>query len=549
MYYEEDNSGQVFKLSRTKQIESLEFAKQIARLSLLGGTNRNDLLDELRKWNKENNSPLSDEKLVIVQHNAWQEHLLYYNKDETESTQLFSSLEGYQKILEEERLKLKCEIESNFPNRFNAIEAGLAVKAQMQIDGITQPFVLIFMGPPSTLKSTILEIILSLPDCYRSDSFTPRSFVSHSANVKKEKLEKIDLLPRIKHKTLVTPELGTMFSGNQDAIVENFGMLTRILDGRGFQSDSGVHGQRGYVGDYYFTWLGAVVDIPHRLWRLMGNLGPRIYFYRLPEDQKLPEEKLQEIKKSLKENSYSQRLASTKTAIRKFWIVLGKRPDKEDGKVVWDPQKDDEETLERIVKLAMVLASFRAAIPTWHTNEGDSGGANYHFETPIKEDPSRASGILYNLAKGHALLYGRNYITKDDLYIIIPIVLSSAPKERVDLFRLLIENNGSLNTDQFMEKAKVSRATARKEMQKLTIMKLVDITQEEGTTKPFMAVKLKKEFNWFLSTEFKKYWNDFKTSHTHKNSKLSHDEDNLEKQGVCETFDSFFEIIEKGGEQ
>jgi len=548
MNSEGENSGQVFILNRKKQVDSLESAKQIAAVAFLGGTKRNELLDELREWNRKNNSPLSDEKLVIVHHNAWQEHLLYYNnEDEIESTRLFSSLEGYQKILAEERLKLKREIEANFPNRFHAIEAGLAVKAQMLIDGITQPFVLIFMGPPSTLKSTVLEIILSLPNCYRSDSFTPRSFVSHSANVKKEKLEKIDLLPRIKHKTLVTPELGTLFSGNQDAIIENFGMLTRILDGRGFQSDSGVHGQRGYVGDYYFTWLGAVVDIPHRLWRLMGNLGPRMYFYRLPEDQKKPEEKLQEIKKALKENSYSQRLDSSKMAIRKFWTVLGKRPDKVDGKVVWDPQKDDEETLERIIKLAMVLANFRATIPTWHTNEADSGGANYHFETPIKEDPSRASGILYNLARGRALLYGRNYITKDDLYIIIPIVLSSAPRERVDLFRLVIENDGLLNTDQFMEKAKVSRATARKEMQKLTIMELVDKTEEEGATKPFMAVKLKKEFNWFLSSEFKKYWDDFKNLHTHENSKLSHkEEDNLEKKGVCETFGSFFE---KGGDQ
>ena len=81
------------------------------------------------------------------------------------------------------------------------------LEAQQLISGITQVFTLIFMGNPSSYKSTILEIVSILPDCYVSDAFTPKSFVSHSANSKKNELEKVDLLPRIRHKTLITSEL------------------------------------------------------------------------------------------------------------------------------------------------------------------------------------------------------------------------------------------------------------------------------------------------------------------------------------------------------
>lgn len=38
------------------------------------------------------------------------------------------------------------------------------------------------------------------------------------ANATEKQLENIDLLPKIKHKTLITPELGTMFSDREDKL-------------------------------------------------------------------------------------------------------------------------------------------------------------------------------------------------------------------------------------------------------------------------------------------------------------------------------------------
>jgi hypothetical protein len=58
--------------------------------------------------------------------------------------------------------------------------------------------------------------------------------------------------------------------------------MTRILDGNGYESDSGTQGHRGYSGKMMFTWIGAAVDIPHKVHKLLGTLGPKLYFLRLP---------------------------------------------------------------------------------------------------------------------------------------------------------------------------------------------------------------------------------------------------------------------------
>ena len=65
---------------------------------------------------------------------------------------------------------------------------------------------------------------------------------------------------------------------------------------------------------------------------------------------------------------------------------------------------------------------------------------------PTIENPSRAAQQLYNLARGHAPSYGRNYITKDDVLLVIKVVLSTGSIERVLVLDLLIAHKGTLTT-------------------------------------------------------------------------------------------------------
>ena len=76
--------------------------------------------------------------------------------------------------------------------------------------------------------------------------------------------------------------------------------------------------------------------------------------------------------------------------------------------------------------------------------------------------------------------------------------MSSASRERVELMKLLIENNGELTSAQLVECRKVSKMTALKIMKQLEILGLVDRVKVSGITKDFLAIRLKEQFRWIL---------------------------------------------------
>lgn len=108
--------------------------------------------------------------------------------------------------------KLKQVIERNFKNLWEAAEACLAVIAALHIKDIVNPLSLILVGRPSSSKTTVLGFYKEDKELvYHTDKFTPKSFVSGYANCEAKTLPKIDLLPRIKHKVLIVPELAPIF--------------------------------------------------------------------------------------------------------------------------------------------------------------------------------------------------------------------------------------------------------------------------------------------------------------------------------------------------
>ena len=57
---------------------------------------------------------------------------------------------------------------------------------------------------------------------------------------------------------------------------QNVGVLTRILDGQGYETDSGIHGYRDYTRDYGFSLLAATTPLSAATWRAMARMGNRI---------------------------------------------------------------------------------------------------------------------------------------------------------------------------------------------------------------------------------------------------------------------------------
>ncbi len=210
----------------------------------------------------------------------------------------------------------------NFPRLWEATEACLSVCATLFLKDLTDPVGINLLGPPSCGKTTVLSFFYEIPYCYRSDHFTPASFVSHSVNVKKKELTKIDLLPRIKDKIMIIPELAPVFSKRREYLEENIGVLIRVFDGEGFQNDTGAQGRRGYSGEYLFAWLGATTPLPYRVWQTMGKLGSRWLFMLMPKELAVEEQQDLEVDDLINDVTYKDKVNQCRKVIRDYLDVF-----------------------------------------------------------------------------------------------------------------------------------------------------------------------------------------------------------------------------------
>jgi hypothetical protein len=152
--------------------------------------------------------------------------------------------------------------------------------------------------------------------------------------------------------------------------------------------------------------------------------------------------------------------------------------------------------------LAVLLSHLRCDVQTWRE------GSDIGYSPSLPEHPQRAAEILFNLAKGHALLYGRNFVTMQDITILVKTALSTAQIDRVKVFSLLLANGGSpLSTSKIIQSLNISPQTARRKMTEFKAIGLVD--EEYSGSNHELSIKLKPEFNWFLGEEFKQIRDGF----------------------------------------
>lgn len=388
-------------------------------------------------------------------------------------------------------------ITAHFPELLFSAEVGLSIIAQLLIREITNPFALVLVDVPSAGKTITINFFSEIDELtYASDKFTPASFVSNASNVKKEKLQEIDLLPRLKYKMFLLRDLSTIFSKREDDLNECLGLLTRVLDGEGLNTDSGIHGQRQYVGEYLFMILAGSTPIPPRVWKMMGNLGSRLFFLNIGSKEKSEEE----LAEQLTTLAYKEKEKICRTATKNFLYTLW---DKYADGVEWDKAADKQENKLIIARCAQLLAKLRGVLNVWKERWVD--GEEYGYNPPTIEKPDRINQLFYNLCRGHALVSGRTQIDQSDLKLIIELAIDSAPPTRAKLFRTLLESNGVMKTSEVEDALQCSKPTALKEMETLKILGICNITQDSygEVGEPEKTLNLSDSFKWFLSDECK----------------------------------------------
>jgi hypothetical protein len=375
---------------------------------------------------------------------------------------------------------------------WTAIKTGIAVIASLSFKNIPNPITLLYEGGAGRGKSTIINILN--PDrestrklVYRLDNFTPKSFVSHAANVPQGKIEKIDLLPQLTDKTLLVKELAPLFKGRDDELRANFAVLTAVLDGKGYVSASGVHGTRGYEGKYVFNWLGATTPVPPKTDAIMAQLGNRILRYEIV-GRKQSEQELVEFAQNFDPDTTE---ASCRDAVNYFLEMhFAHYPTRivSPGSI----EISDEVAVE-LVRLAELIADGR--IEVTRTPPGPNGGEE-EFLTGISEGPHRIIVYLRTIALGLALISGRTYIGSEDLDIIRLIAFSTINFVRRGVLREVLVAGGTLTSTELESKQSISRPTARARMRELAATGIV--SWKKGVGNVADSISLAEEWKWLL---------------------------------------------------
>ena len=387
-------------------------------------------------------------------------------------------------------------IEKYFPDYVFATEVALSVMAQLLIKDISNPLGVIFVGNSSSGKSTVLDIILGCKEkTYRSDNFTAASFVTQASNVSREKLEEIDLLPKIKGKVLIVRDLTPMFGKRYEKLLEDFSILTIVFDGRGYTRDAGTCGQRGYCGRYLFMFIGATTPFRDEVLEVIGRLGSRIVFYGFDTQYLDSSQIAKELTASL---SYKSKVIKCKKLTRKFINGVWS---KAKGKVTWDRQKDNPVFIEEIANIANLCAYLRAPIERHEEKIGTEVKFNYKAFT---EGPMRLASSLYNLARGHALICERTTLDEEDVKVALRVALDSIPKDRVKIFTRLIKDGGKLTTANVEELLECSKPTALTRMAEFSTLGIAEVRENiiGGAGRREKTLHLLERFAWFKEEKF-----------------------------------------------
>jgi len=395
---------------------------------------------------------------------------------------------------------VRSVVERNFPRAWPMTEAALATVAQLFLEDQSACAALTFQGPPASLKTTVLSFFSGHPLTVWVDSFTPKAFVSHMASVSEEQLQEQDLLPQIRNKVLVVPELAPIFTKPSENLEETLGLLVRVFDGQGLSTVSGARGKRGYEGDYRFAWLAATTPINYNVWRALARLGSRWLFFESDSEEITDAELVQNVTSP---QSYRERVEECRNAVV---VLLDYLRFKHGGarSVRW--KRNEKQQSAVIAQLARLLSHCRGDVGITHakTLEGD---AYFSFTMPVIEQPHRLVSLLYDLARGRALLYGRESIDNSDLPLVASVALASMPSDRAKLLQGLIENEGKLTSEDVQRLLKVSQPTASRLMELFSALGVVekedlgDVGFEGG--RPKQVIVLNTRFKWLLDPAFR----------------------------------------------
>ena len=142
--------------------------------------------------------------------------------------------------------------------------------------------------------------------------------------------------------------------------------------GKVLETNSGVHGKRGYTGNYMFTWLGAAVDIPYSVYKFLSTIGFKIYFLRLPRTEVSIDTLVEQLTSKKK---FSEKMEQIEKLLMDYliWfeicpIAIGQNSA---AKIEWDSDKDDRDIIKIIAQTCFIVSTYQRSRIVYKNSEHD----------------------------------------------------------------------------------------------------------------------------------------------------------------------------------
>lgn len=350
-----------------------------------------------------------------------------------------------------------------------ALYAMLGAVAANRLEG--DPVWLLLVGPPGGGKTELLNTISNIPDTYPAATITEAALLSGVPRKEHGKDAKGGLLREIgDFGIIVAKDFGSVLSMNRDARSQLLAALREVYDGS-WTRYVGAEGGRQLHWEGKVGFVGGVTPTIDRHHAVMGAMGERFIFYRLPEAD--PEKQARHaLAHAGKERQMRAELAQATATL----ITEAKTK----------PGPVDEADIERLISMSTLTVKARSAI--------ERDGYTRDIElVPEPEAPTRLIVVLRRLLEGlDAIGLDRGTGWK----VISKAALDSIPAIRLACLRELHHaETGILDTNEIAGRIRYPATTSRRALEDLTAHGLVHCTPDPGKAhrwglKPFAQARL-----------------------------------------------------------
>jgi hypothetical protein len=267
------------------------------------------------------------------------------------------------------------------------------------------------------MKTHLLGGLDGLPKVHFADQVTPRAFISGQIeDPERAKKRPASLLHRIgQDGIIVCPDFSTVLGMKSDDMASVLADMRRIYDGHlkkefGTSDDTKEHSWRGRI-----TFVVAVTPAIDGHYSVFQTLGERFVMIRWP-----------------RADGVNAALAAMNQDTEQAKLEL-----KEAVQAFFDQLSDIAPTLPLVIQRK--IAALTEIAVRGRTHVPRSGYNKTIVYVPEAESPTRLAQELAQLAKGSALVDGRNAVTDRDYDLVRRVAFDCMPPARAKILKALIE--------------------------------------------------------------------------------------------------------------